>query len=269
MINISPLKTNPVSQVIKHGYINTYSKLSHNEVSSLRYKEKYKELNPAWDESQVLLSKEFRKHYGASGATILDAGCGNGNYIVDENRDIIDWACGIDLKPEFTTKNVCLDEIKYTSLEHLPYQDQSFNAVLSLWVLEHLENPQTVFLEIARVLKPGGLLFFATPNKNFFPLLLNRFFTKSSLSEKIIKRFYGRNAQDVFKAYYRANSIPTLKRLARHSKLEIMRLQYNFDPSYTSFNDFLFTVSWKIAHTLEKNTIYSNSPHIVGIFKKN
>jgi ubiquinone/menaquinone biosynthesis C-methylase UbiE len=40
--------------------------------------------------------------------------------------------------------------------EHLPFLPQSFDAVLSFWSLNHASNPQLVFSEVERVLRPGG-----------------------------------------------------------------------------------------------------------------
>jgi SAM-dependent methyltransferase len=38
----------------------------------------------------------------------------------------------------------------------LPFEDQSFDAILSYAVLEHLQSPFMAIQEISRVLKPGG-----------------------------------------------------------------------------------------------------------------
>ncbi|MEN9389784.1 MAG: hypothetical protein RLY61_868 [Candidatus Parcubacteria bacterium] len=268
MDKISPLKTNPVSQVLKSGYINLYSQLSSSELRAIHYKEIYKVSNPTWDETQVLLSKEFRKHFGGRGASVLDAGCGNGNFIIDENRAIINWACGVDLKQDYTSKNVCLDEIKYAKLDANPYPDNSFDAVVSLWVVEHLDQPLSVFKELYRVLKPNGLFLFATPNKNYFPLLLNQFLTKSKLTETILQKVYGRQPEDVFKAFYKANTLEQLTLLAKQANFQIEKLEYNYDPAYTSFNTLTYTLSSKLATFLENRKCYLNTAHIVGIFKK-
>ncbi|EJY54900.1 Methyltransferase type 11 [Alicyclobacillus hesperidum URH17-3-68] len=40
----------------------------------------------------------------------------------------------------------------------LPYEDRSFDYVISRFVFQHLRNPQLVMQEIHRVLKPGGLV---------------------------------------------------------------------------------------------------------------
>lgn len=46
----------------------------------------------------------------------------------------------------------------------LPFQDGSFDAALCFEVIEHVEDPAVLAHELARVLRPGGLLFLSTPN---------------------------------------------------------------------------------------------------------
>lgn len=45
-----------------------------------------------------------------------------------------------------------------------PFQDNSFDAVLCLDVLEHVPNDSLMLSEIARVLKPDGMLVLTTPS---------------------------------------------------------------------------------------------------------
>jgi SAM-dependent methyltransferase len=47
--------------------------------------------------------------------------------------------------------------------EELPFQDESFDAVFSLSVLEHVRDPFRCAQELTRVLKPGGELLCAVP----------------------------------------------------------------------------------------------------------
>lgn len=46
----------------------------------------------------------------------------------------------------------------------LPYADQSFDAVVSMDVIEHVVDPLAWVKQALRVLKPNGLLFLTTPN---------------------------------------------------------------------------------------------------------
>ena len=168
----SPQQSNPGSKVLNHSYINVYSELTPQEKRQLEYKSLFKKRFPEWDESLILLSEKFGKIFqDRSDLLLLDLGCGNGNYIVDEHREKIRWGVGFDVSPEETSKNICLDEFFYgDASESLPFDDNIFDVALSLWVLEHLESPKEVFLEILRVLKPEGYFLFTAPNKNFLPL---------------------------------------------------------------------------------------------------
>jgi 2-polyprenyl-6-hydroxyphenyl methylase/3-demethylubiquinone-9 3-methyltransferase len=50
--------------------------------------------------------------------------------------------------------------------EALPYDDASFDAVVCVDVLEHVADLHRVLSEIARTMRPGGLLLFDTINRN-------------------------------------------------------------------------------------------------------
>ena len=55
--------------------------------------------------------------------------------------------------------------------ERLPFHDKSFDAVLCMDVLEHVEEPAAVVEEAARVLRPGGVFIFSGPQRTFFSKL--------------------------------------------------------------------------------------------------
>lgn len=56
-------------------------------------------------------------------------------------------------------------EFRAHSADELPYQDSTFDIVMSFDVLEHLSNVDRHLCEVSRVLKPGGYYLLQTPNK--------------------------------------------------------------------------------------------------------
>jgi SAM-dependent methyltransferase len=47
----------------------------------------------------------------------------------------------------------------------IPYDDASFDLVISNQVLEHIEDPRPVLAELGRVLKPGGSMYHHFPSR--------------------------------------------------------------------------------------------------------
>jgi len=48
--------------------------------------------------------------------------------------------------------------------EPFPFADGSFDTVMAIEILEHLENPRRFLRELSRVLRPGGTAIVSTPN---------------------------------------------------------------------------------------------------------
>jgi SAM-dependent methyltransferase len=154
-------------------------------------------------------------------AIVLDLGAGAG--IVDEMsvRGLAARVCGVDLDPR-VVENPWLDEGRVADAAALPYSDATFDVVFSDNVLEHLEDPETVFREIARVLRPGGVFLFKTPNRWHYVPLIARV-TPHAFHE-FVNRLRGRVEADTFPTRYRANSAGQLRRLAAQSGLVVERL---------------------------------------------
>jgi len=66
----------------------------------------------------------------------------------------------------------------YGSAYEIPTADASFDAVMCVEVLEHLDRPEAGLKEVTRVLRPGGYLIATTPVPSFRWRLIWWFWTK-------------------------------------------------------------------------------------------
>jgi 2-polyprenyl-3-methyl-5-hydroxy-6-metoxy-1,4-benzoquinol methylase len=96
---------------------------------------------------------------------ILDIGCGYGNitkFLETRGQTIV----GLDLgglfyRPYISQK---LSFLKSDAL-HIPFGDDTFDCVVSLDVIEHIDNDLSFLREVNRVLKPEGFTIIETPNR--------------------------------------------------------------------------------------------------------
>ncbi len=109
-----------------------------------------------------------------SAASILDIGAGQGALSAKLKASGLSVsAC--DLVPDqFDVPGVECGPCDESGI--LPFADGQFDAAVSVEVLEHIDGHNAFFAEAARVLKPGGVLLFTTPNilslKSRFSFLL-------------------------------------------------------------------------------------------------
>ena len=100
------------------------------------------------------------------GATVLDLGCAYG-FLCEELAQAGFRTIGFDVSLYALHEGRArLSELALAAArgENLPLGDDSVDVVLALDMLEHVPAPEQVLAECARVLRPGGLLFFATPD---------------------------------------------------------------------------------------------------------
>jgi ubiquinone/menaquinone biosynthesis C-methylase UbiE len=135
--------------------------------------------------------------------TILDLGAGAG--IVDQMnfRGAAARVCGVDLDAR-VVNNPFLDEGRVSDAGEIPYAAESFDLVFSDNVLEHLDEPDAVFKEVARVLKPEGVFLFKTPNKwHYMPTIAR---LTPHAFHQFVNSIRGRAEVDTFPTLYRANT---------------------------------------------------------------
>ena len=100
------------------------------------------------------------------GEDVLDVGCGAGmdSLVAAQMVGATGSVTGVDMTPEMVAKargsiaEMGLGNVRIVedSAEHLPFDDASFDVVISNGVIDLIPDKDAVFSEIARVLRPGG-----------------------------------------------------------------------------------------------------------------
>ena len=109
---------------------------------------------------------------------VLDVGCGSGNsYAGELNRRAASYV-GVDVSANAVdaARANGLDARTIEDAASLPFDDESFDLVVCIEVLEHLFAPHEAASEIRRVLTPGGRLVCSTPNAAYWRLRANMVF---------------------------------------------------------------------------------------------
>jgi len=221
------------------------------------YRRRYANMRPGWRPSSHVYQDVVAAHL-TSATRVLDLGCGRGG-VMERLRSRAGFVAGFD--PDLSS----LREHRTTALAlacglagALPYADSSFDLVCCSWVLEHLQEPERAFAEVARVLAPDGHFVFLTPNARHPLLMLNQALRWTQ--GRLVGRFYDRAEADTFPAFYRANTPAQIELLARVTGLEQVSLHLIGDPTYLAFNEVLF----RLGCLLERVTPPALRVHLVG-----
>jgi SAM-dependent methyltransferase len=93
----------------------------------------------------------FVKKYGLEDKKVLDVGSGEGTY-----QDLVSDYTGLDISS--TAARFYHKPFVVASATELPFPDNSFDAVWTVNVLEHVPQPEKALSEMRRVLRPGGYI---------------------------------------------------------------------------------------------------------------
>jgi len=101
-------------------------------------------------------------------SSVLEVGCGTGNYIVAVESAVGCSGWGIDPSEEMLAEASARPgsvAFKVGRAERLPFPAEFFDLVVSVDVIHHLEDITAYFREVRRVLKPGGYVCTVTDSE--------------------------------------------------------------------------------------------------------
>jgi ubiquinone/menaquinone biosynthesis C-methylase UbiE len=163
------------------------------------------------------------KELVTAGTRWLDAGCGHQilefRLLVDENAMVsrAALAVGCDIVMDSVRRHRSLRNRVLCTLERLPFRDDTFNLVTLNMVAEHLERPEDVMAELARVVVPNGFAVIHAPNAVAYHAHLARLVWRmvpKRVAYGLIWFLEHRQPEDVFPTFYRANSRQQLRQLS-------------------------------------------------------
>jgi ubiquinone/menaquinone biosynthesis C-methylase UbiE len=160
----------------------------------------------------------------------LEAGCGH--RVLPNGLELIErsavkkarFVVGTDMDWSSLRVHRSIDRRVKSSINSLPFADESFDLVGCNMVAEHLDDPGQCLAELTRVLAPNGVLLIHTPNIKNYMVFLNR--TASWIMPRrwvawFVHSAEQRREEDVFPTYYRMNSSEKLEQAARELGLQV------------------------------------------------
>lgn len=150
---------------------------------------------------------------------------------------------GADIDP-IVLENDELDAAVVIEDGRLPLDAAGFDLVYTDFVLEHVEKPAQFLQEARRVLKPGGRLFFRTPNLYHYVSVMSAL-TPHGVHKLVANRARGlvEGAHEPWQTFYRMNSRRILKALTREAGFcEVEFRMIEAEPSYLMFHPAPFMV---------------------------
>jgi 2-polyprenyl-3-methyl-5-hydroxy-6-metoxy-1,4-benzoquinol methylase len=100
------------------------------------------------------------------GGAVLDVGCATGDFLSIMNA-FSEWH-GFGIEPSHSALKYARQEVGLSVVEGVlnvaPFAEKSFDAITMWDVLEHVYHPRQVLLDVARLLKPGGVFVVNHPN---------------------------------------------------------------------------------------------------------
>ena len=160
----------------------------------------------------------------------LDLGCGRRllpewmpDTIEKELRGRVARRVGTDLDLASLRDHAALSARVQASADALPFSPRSFDIVSANMVMEHIEQPGRVLAEIGRVLRPGGVFVFHTPNRRYWAIRIARVVPQRAKA-LLVRLLEGRAEEDVFPTRYRFNDAGEIARLAADAGFHVERL---------------------------------------------
>jgi SAM-dependent methyltransferase len=172
---------------------------------------------------------------------VLDLGAGRGAWLTEDNtpfrrslRDIrpkVSEYIGADID-EAVFQNTATSRNLLISNGRVPCEDATFDIIICDYVFEHVNDVAGFSREVARLLKPGGVVCGRTPHALNYVSLAARLIRNERHAGWLSRLQPNRKPADIFPTAYKLNTRAAIRRCFRgwddHSYLYTSEPQYYF-----------------------------------------
>lgn len=217
--------------------------------------------------------EEFLFRRASHATAWLDLGCGH-RLLPDWRARaervllaLVPFVVGVDYDLESLRQHRSIQHRVRADARRLPFPDETFDLVTANMVVEHLDDPDTQFADIARILRPGGVFVFHTPNaSSYFVAIARRL--PDSLKTRMARFFEGRASEDVFHTHYRANRVHDIERIAARAGLHVDEMKLVSSVPNTRVLPFIAVFELLLLRALERPSLAGYRTNIICALRK-
>ncbi len=196
------------------------------EALAARWWDPGSEFKPLHDINPLRLDYIDRR-VGLAGKTVLDVGCGGG-ILAESMAARGARVTGIDMgeaplavaRLHLQESGAAVDYIKTTAEEFAQTRAGAFDVVTCMEMLEHVPDPASTVAACARLVRPGGAVFFSTINRNPKAWLL------AIVGAEYVLNLLPRGTHE-YEKFIRPSELATWMRQARLELRELTGMHYN------------------------------------------
>ncbi len=193
-----------------------------------------KKYYPRYEDKNKLFV-EFIAQYLKPEVTLVDVGCGRGKETLCMYKEKVKLSVGLDMSGVVSLNKTIHFPLRGDA-SAIPLKDKSVDIIVTQELIEHMQYPEIFFREVGRVLKPSGIFILMTPNLMGWRSVISKF-TPYNFHVYMNEKLYGVSKEDVFPAYYNANSSSRIKRYLNNAGLRrLNQIMYEPTPRTLTFS---------------------------------
>lgn len=203
----------------------------------------------------------------------LELGCGHSilpKWRLNQEKELVGrcrFIAGLDCDLPSLKVHQTISRRVRGDITKLPFRDSSFDLVTMNMVVEHLDDPEWQFQDVHRVLAPGGVLIFHTPNAFGYGVLMARL-VPDWPKRKIVGIVEGRPDGDIFKTFYRCNTEKRIRQVGSTAGFQVLDVKMIVTDAILVSVPPLFVPELVWIRALMTKPLKSLRTNIIGILQK-